>query len=380
MKHPHLLGQTDFSRVSRSQRMSFNSGIRRNVLKFLFDSQTDSDSLLLSPRRVSGLLCGLNTMFAIIRFLFCRFQCGHCHSPLRFCAGPKTYSPNLLSECAWHSFALRRLFSTVTFIFLFVWVSRVSAQDSDDSLSEGASRLELRALDSQEIDLGNRLIIFNRVETPALKRWPEPVVQKAHEGAAPTDEEIEHYRKLAEKVQVTLILSTTVYDRQVTNVSWWRPEGEYVFWSSIDFNFLRNLFDFETPEVRYLVFLGIGDETTDDVKQWNSELARKKSPMELQLPLPPLVSQIPGASANHSAYSLVKVPKEGADPEVIKALEDLHEHFDLNREELVRQFNGSEARRIEQEQWLKDHPPQPKDTAINFFPIKSVYKRAAQPK
>jgi len=257
-------------------------------------------------------------------------------------------------------------------------VSLASAQEPVGQLLEGTSALELRVLESQEIDLGERSIIFNRVETPKLQPRPEPVVEKPREETALTSEEMELYRKWAEKEQVTLFLSTTVYDRQVTKVSWCRPEGEYVFWSSIDFNFLRPLFDFETPEVRYMVLLGIGDETTEEVKRWNAEVLRQKYPLEWQWPLPPLVSQIPGATASHSAYSMVKVPKEGADPTVIKTLDDLHQHFDLNRAELVRQFEESEARRIAREQWLKENPPQPKDTTINFFPIKSIYNRAAQ--
>jgi hypothetical protein len=60
------------------------------------------------------------------------------------------------------------------------------------------------------------------------------------------------------------------------------------------------------------------------------------------------------------------------------ALDELHRHFDANRADLIRGFEESEARRIAHEQWLRENPPQPKDTTISFFPIQSAQGRGGE--
>ena len=79
---------------------------------------------------------------------------------------------------------------------------------------------QLRVLDSQEVILGSRSIIYNRVETPPLLPQPAP----AEKATAPTIEHVSTAEKLAEMWRweamnhVSLFLSCTVYDDRLTEV------------------------------------------------------------------------------------------------------------------------------------------------------------------
>lgn len=233
-------------------------------------------------------------------------------------------------------------------------------------LSEVVSKA--RVLDSQEVDLGPRSIIYNRLETPALKPQPTPATAPtAQRQAAPTAEELAAIREWEAKTDVFLFLSCTVFDRKVTEVRWWREDGEYVVWSGIDFNYLRGILDFETDTTRYSIFLGIGDESMDSLREWNAEVDRRGLSADLKRSLPVL----PVLATSPPQYRIVSNPKTGIAPEAKAAFDAIHQYFHANRERLVREFEASEEARIAHEEWLKANPPQPKDTTVNFFPIKS---------
>lgn len=227
-----------------------------------------------------------------------------------------------------------------------------------------------RIVDSQVVDLGERSITYNLVEPPVLK--PEPAPSPApplRQPATLTAAELEEIRVWEAKSDLFLFLSCTVFDRKVTEISWWREEGEYIIWSGIDFNHLQGIVEFETATTRYSLFLAVGEDSLDSLREWDAEVSKSGLSSTLKRPLPVL----PVTISLSSQYQIVKFPKTGIEPEVKAALDDLHQYYDASGEQLARQFNESEKARIAQEEWLKANPPQPKDTTINFFPIRSSH-------
>lgn len=227
----------------------------------------------------------------------------------------------------------------------------------------------LRVLDSLEVNLGPRSIIYNRVETPVLKAQPAP----AQETAAPvveyvsTAEELEEMRRWEALSQVSLFLNCTVYDGRLSEVSFRQGDFEVVFLSSVNFHYLSHLFDLQTEDTYYFLFMGIGDSTKEEFNQKHKEFLRDKSPDLVSSGL--LAPLAPGGTASASTWH---VTSKGPVPaEVLRTIEDLHTYFDANRDVLIAQHTEREAARIAHEQWLKDNPPQPKDTVIQFFPIQS---------
>ena len=202
-----------------------------------------------------------------------------------------------------------------------------------------------RVLDSVEVDLGARSLIYNRVETPTLK--PQPAPAPALPEPVPTEAELAAQRAWDAKEDVFLFLCCTVYDSTLTEIRWYREDGEYVFWSRINFNHFRGVSGFETQHARYTLIMGLGDEDSEALKA------------------------IPHPKLAFAQYQVVKFPPTGFDPQVATALDALHGYYGANKIQLARQFEEAEALRLEQEAWLRAHPPVPKDTVINYFPIRS---------
>lgn len=72
-----------------------------------------------------------------------------------------------------------------------------------------------------------------------------------------------------------------------------------------------------------------------------------------------------------SQYRIVKFPPTGIDPGVTAALDALHGYYSANKAQLTNEFEEAETKRLEQEAWLREHPPVPKDSVITYFPIRS---------
>lgn len=198
--------------------------------------------------------------------------------------------------------------------------------------------------------MGSRSITYNRIETPLLKPQPgpTPVSRGPVVETVPTSEELAEIAAWNAKTDYTLFLSCTVYDRAVTEVRWQREDGEYHLWSGIDFNHLRMGPAFETDRARFFLILGIGDESSEEVGA--------------------VIPKVPAGE-----YRIVGFPKTGIAPEAVAAMDELHALYNQHRDQFRRAFEDSEAKRLEQEAWDRANPPQPKDTVINYFPIRSSY-------
>lgn len=229
-------------------------------------------------------------------------------------------------------------------IVSLLWVSTGSI-----AFAEPGNLVNSQVLDSVEVDFGPRSIIYNRVETPALKPQPTPIPQAppAVEGE-PTAEELAELAAWNAKADFMLFLSCTVYDRAVTEIHWQHEGGEYVIWSGVDFNHLRGASGFETERARFTLFLGIGDESSESANM--------------------TIPEVPAGE-----YRIVSFPQSGIAPDVLLAMDELHAFYRQNREQLRQAYELSEAKRLEQEAWDRANPPVPKDTVIHYFPIRSAY-------
>ncbi len=216
-----------------------------------------------------------------------------------------------------------------------------------------------RVLDSLEVDLGSHSIIYNRVETPTLKpECPDEPTNLAQEDATATPGNLTAARTENAKEEVFMSLACTIIENSGTEIHWSRDDGEYVIWSGINFNYLGAGADFETEATRYSIILfNMGESSYGSTPQ--------NQP----------VSDIPSGS---SQYRKVGFPTTGVAAEVKKAMDDLHHYFNLNRDRLIREFQEREQAQLAQEKWLREHPPQPSDVTVNFFPIQSTWNNSAR--
>lgn len=195
----------------------------------------------------------------------------------------------------------------------------------------------LKVLSTTAVDLGARSIIYQRVEPPKAAATAAPAVAPAT--ATPAAPRILTKR---------LSLATTVHDRRFTELRWEHAGAEYRAWSSIDFNHIRSVPQFEVDGVRYALHFGIGNE------------AGKSPPVPAGL----------AAGGAPAAFILVQAPAQ-PEPAALAGIAALHRYYAAHKGELIATWELNEAARIAHEAWQKAHPPVPRDTVIQFWPKKS---------
>lgn len=230
---------------------------------------------------------------------------------------------------------------------------------------------QLRVLDSQEVILGPRSIIYNRVETPPLLPQPAPEERADSPNGEylPTAEEMAEIRRWETMNHVSMFLSCTVYDDQLTEVRFRHEDADITFWSTINFHHLSQMFELQTKDTDYVLMMWVGDSTTEELQEQNTEF--RKTGRSDFLSTPPADLLDVSRTGGRSTW---RVTSDGAiPPEAQRAIADIHAYFDANREALISDRAEREAACSAHEQWLKDNPPQPKDTVIQFFPIRSSH-------
>lgn len=204
-----------------------------------------------------------------------------------------------------------------------------------------------RILDSQAVDFGDRIVTYQRIETPALLPQPAPPPRPPVIERTLTPEELEEQRQWEAKRYLCLFLSCTIYGGQITEIYLQHEGQEIRILSNVDFNNLSQLTDLVTDEAYYILVMGIGDFAKEDFRgPWPAHLI----------------------NADRAAWQVVSGnPSE----ELVQALGDLHRHFDANKESLIAQRIERDLALAAHEQWLRENPPKAMDTTIQFFPIRS---------
>lgn len=243
--------------------------------------------------------------------------------------------------------------------------SRATANDSIpvEATGETGARLNFRVIDGIEVKLPTRSIFYQRVAPP--KPLPPRLPAPAPETTPLSPAEAAAAKARAQKKFDVLMISATVYDRRVTELRWYVGGHEYRAWSNIDFNYIAGHGEIETEDTVYLLIMGIGNDSAEAVEAANQNAAAFGSSWRKELPT------AESFSGKRSEYLLANVEKETPPPEALAPLDALHTYYDANRQRLAEEYIRREANRSAREQWLKEHPPVPQNTVINFWPKKS---------
>ena len=222
--------------------------------------------------------------------------------------------------------------------------------------------INFHVLRQWRVSAGDHAVILSRVAPPVLPPAPPPPVPPTAEEIAIT--EAFEAGKPAKK-NAALLLSATVYARQVTEVRWFSAQGEYRIFSNIDFNLLAGLGGFETADTSYTLIMGLGNETRAERIQYNRSLTPVELKNNLPLDVPPLPTEF---SPLRAEYIVVEdAAHKSPTAEDMTALDALHVHFDANRQRLAENYIQREKATAERQRWLKEHPPVPQDTVIHYW-------------
>lgn len=210
--------------------------------------------------------------------------------------------------------------------------------------------INFQVLGTTTINLGNRSAIYNLVVPPPLPAAPDP----APTAPPLTADQIKalEQQQPPPKKSVVLFLSATVFDYQVTQLRWWDENGTHSAYSNVDFNYFSGAFAVETADTSYFLIMGLGNDT-------------REAATANRVQVPPL-SQF---DKTHSQYVVAKDGSKPSTTESLKCLADLHSYFDSNKQRMIEGYNKRVTDQAAQAQWLLAHPPAPKDTIINIWPI-----------
>lgn len=215
-------------------------------------------------------------------------------------------------------------------------------------------------IESVEVDLGRRKITYNRAETPDLKPQPAPI-QTERQEVAPTAEDLAAIRAWEAKLHSSLFLSVTVFDGTFSELRWWDEGHENVVWSNVNFLHFSPFADLETKDAYYSVMLWGWETTSEEMRSLN---ALAKSPSEM-IVLPP--ARLPALSAAGPRW----IASGKLTEQAIRAMRDFHDYYRIHGSTLAADYHRREEEARAHEAWLRANPPQPKDTTVTFFPIKS---------
>lgn len=202
-------------------------------------------------------------------------------------------------------------------------------------------------IDSQEVDMGDRSVIYNRIETPELK--PQETVHQLAVGgsgdvAGATDREFV-------EMQVTVI----VHPGNFSDVRWHREGGEAAIWSNVDFTHFQSLDAIEIGRVVYELRILSADRIGNDAD----------GDFEMDVARPP--PELPSLGAGEPRW----VASGGLSTKEREFIDFLHRYYETHGAELAR-----ESREIEQERAMREaeaarerEEAKKRDTVINYFPI-----------
>jgi len=245
-------------------------------------------------------------------------------------------------------------------IFLPLLIASLSVGDliAQQTTGSGAPSINFQILSSRKVNVGDHSVVYNRVAPPVI---PAPLALPT---AVPTlsPAHIQWEESQPQKVMKCLMLMPTVYDHQFSDFTWTNGTGCLRVISNIDFNSLTGFEDIETPDTIYenILFTFNSASNSDGL---DSQTLAYLAQARMQL------------SSTRAGYIIVE-GNAAVNPDVLADLDAIHSYYNANKTQVITAYHQREAAWELQEAWNKAHPPIPKDTVVNFWPIKSaVYQR-----
>ena len=220
--------------------------------------------------------------------------------------------------------------------------------------------VNFRVLDHRRIEVDEQAVVLNRVAPPVLLAEPATPAPPAAQEIASTDALAA--AQPARKTSI-LFLSATVYDRKVTEISFFGSQGRAAIFSNIDFNLLDGFGSFATDDTVYSLMLALSNQTANDAITRNRELAGQGVKMG--------AARIPQAGDFSATRSECLVVEDADHPaptgEELAALHALHVFFDANKQRLAEGYALREAARADEARRAQTPPPVPPDIVIHYW-------------
>jgi len=233
-----------------------------------------------------------------------------------------------------------------TIVWFSVFSAISGAASSEETAADQVQAASYEILAQHRINLGNRSIFYNLVSQPIFPERsrnqvsPPPLSPLEQEQSSPAE---------VQKDYLAVWIFADIYNHRISEL-YWGDSNQYRAFSNVDFN-LMNGETIETTEAFYSLFVlpsnaNISNEALNDF------------------------SSLGLLNLSYGGY-LIDNSGEPPPPEDLEFLNAVHAYYDAHKPELLAKYRDQEEKRRARAAWLKANPPAPKDTVINFWPIKN---------
>jgi len=214
--------------------------------------------------------------------------------------------------------------------------------------------------------------IYRRVAPPPAPPVTReaPTVQREW-----TEAEIAEFLRLEaeRKPSVNSSLSATVYDGDITEIRLWHEGEQYRALSNVAFRHLQFVSHFE-DETAYWSSLGMVDTVDWEAEAKIAEQARAFGYDYTPRPRP---EKTLFASLDEPEYLLLAERGQTVPEAVLAQLDAIHVYYLTNERRLAIEHQRATALAEANRKWREENPEEPKDTVINFWPIRSNSERVS---
>lgn len=194
------------------------------------------------------------------------------------------------------------------------------------------------------------------------KTWP---VKPAPVAGEWTEEQRAEWRSKRQHFR-TMQLSATVYDRRLSEVRWRKNGLEFTLLSNVDFNYLSMIGWLENDRTRWSTFFFVNNIDSEREQRF-AGLAEAKGATYTPRPVPD-GSVLDFGKAD---YVIFAEPGDEIPDELVEEMDLLHQHYAANEQALRTSWQNRQELAKAHRAWQKANPPAPKDTVINFWPVRS---------
>jgi len=160
-------------------------------------------------------------------------------------------------------------------------------------------------------------------------------------------------------------VQATVFDGAVSEMRWLDDAGEHVILSNLNAHHIP-VMGYETATASYFLIPVAGSQTKNQHPAWTTYVSQGQ--FEQRWRATHGQSTLPKGAA----FVIVSSPGGKPNAATLAAITDLHHYYDAHQPTLIQEHEQREAARLRAEE-LQKNPPPPKDTIIEYFPIRSVY-------
>lgn len=206
---------------------------------------------------------------------------------------------------------------------------------------------------------GGRTITMRQIKPINLPQPPAPVLPAPGKLEAEFSKHVSEYHDNNPKSDI-IFLGATVFRAKSsppkTLVRYWPVGGkEITFWTTADFAYIAggiNSFEDAVGDTHTLI-IGWSNVDIDRISDVKNSVG-----YDFEMP------ELPIFEKDESAFRIIGEQPTAEDLAPIQALHDIYNN---QLSQLKTAFHGRERARIESEEYLKAHPPQPKDITLNFW-------------